>query len=179
MRIEFVCGGRALRDLRFASSVLTRLAGSLTVGTDELETALARLREAEDRSRKRVQSLVEELAGFEADQLVSTAPRVSGSPLVRRTYGDRTLADLRYLAAAITVRGGIALLGLTGEKAQLVFARPAESSLDCGKLLKETLGEFGGKGGGQPAQAQGGLPDPTRLEAALDAAVQRLQAAIS
>ena len=173
-RVEFVCGARALRDLRFLNTLTTRIASGLSVGSGELEAIVARLRESEEQSRKRVQTLVEELSGYEADQLVANAPRSAGTPLVRGTYGDRTLNDLRYLAAAISVRGGIALLGLSGEKAQLVLARPTESSVDCGKLLKDVLGKFGGKGGGQPAIAQGGLPDPAKLDAALDELVQQL-----
>lgn len=73
------------------------------------------------------------------------------------------------------MRGGVALLALSGEKAQLVLARPAESSIDCGKLLKEALSTFGGKGGGQPAIAQGGLPDGAWLDAALDLTLQKLR----
>jgi alanyl-tRNA synthetase len=176
IRVEFVCGGRALRDLRFASALMTRLATGLTVGPEELEPALGRLRESEDRARKRVQSLVEELASYEADRLVNSATMVAGTPVVMQLYRDRALNDVRYLAAAIAARGGIALLGLAGEKAQLVFSRPAEGALDCGKLLRETLASFGGKGGGQPALAQGGLADATKLEPALEAAFNLLQA---
>jgi alanyl-tRNA synthetase len=123
-----------------------------------------------------VQDQAEELAGYEAERLVASAARAE-VPVVRAVYQNRTLNELKYLAAAITVRGGIALLGLAGEKAQLVFARPAESALDCGKLLKETLATFGGKGGGQPGLAQGGLPETSQLEAALDSAVERLASA--
>ncbi len=174
-RVEFVCGARALRDLRFNESLVTRMATTLTVGAHEVWGAVTRLREAEERSHKRLQALMEELSGFQADQLVANAARVGGAPVVRRTYADRTLTELRYLAAAIAVRGGLALLGLSGDKAQILFARPADSNVDCGKLLKETLAQFGGKGGGQPAIAQGGVPDSTKLDAALDAALQRLQ----
>ena len=173
-RVEFVCGSRALRDLRFANGMMGRMAGALTVGTDELETAMTRLRESEDAARKRVQKLGEELAGFEAETLVNQAKGKGGVPIVKAVYADRTLNDIRYLAAAIAVRGGIALLGAAAEKAQLVFARPAESTVDCGKLLKEVLADFGGKGGGQAAIAQGGIPEPDKLEAVVEAAAARL-----
>jgi alanyl-tRNA synthetase len=162
MRVEFVCGGRALRDLRFYGALVGKIAAGLTVGPSELETAIARLKESEDRAQKRSEVLMEQLAGFEAAQLVSEAP------VVKRIYSDRSLADLRSLATAITERGGVAILGLSGEKTQIIVARPASSQLDCGKVLKETLAKFGGKGGGQPPVAQGGLPDPAKLEAVLD-----------
>ena len=165
-----------MRDLRFLNGLVSRVANGLSVGPAELEATIARLRESEEGARKRAQTLAEELSGFEADQLVAHAPRSGDTPIVRRIYPERTLNELRYLAAAIAVRGGIALLALSGEKAQIVLARSAESTVDCGKLLKETLGQFGGKGGGQSAMAQGGVPDPNLLDQAMDLIARRLQA---
>jgi alanyl-tRNA synthetase len=176
-RVEFVAGGRALRDLRFAGGLVSRMAAGMTVGPEELEVAVARLRESEERSHKRVQKLVEELAGFEADRLVTDGRVSKQLPVIRLSFTDRSMQELRYLAGAIAVRGGIAVLGLSGEKSQIIVTRPSESSLDCGKVLKDTLAQFGGKGGGQPAIAQGGLPDGSQLEAALDLAVRNVAAA--
>ena len=178
-RVEFVCGSRALRDLRQIGALLTRVATSLTVGAEELEASVGRLRDSEAGARKRAQELVEQLAGFEAEKLLAMAPVVGGVRVVRQIFADRTLNELRFLAGAIAVRGGLALLGLSVEKAQLVFARGAASRVDCGALLRETLAAFGGKGGGQPAMAQGGLPDPAKLDAALDAAVDRIRSKAS
>jgi alanyl-tRNA synthetase len=80
------------------------------------------------------------------------------------------------LAKALSARGGVALLGLRAEKTQLIFACAAGAPLDCGALLRATLAGFGGRGGGQPTLAQGGLPDGAQLEAALDAALKLLPA---
>ena len=38
-----------------------------------------------------------------------------------------------------------------------VIARAADSTLDCAALLKKLIERFGGKGGGRPDLAQGGL----------------------
>ncbi len=47
-------------------------------------------------------------------------------------------------------------MGTAGEKAQLIFACSANLDLNMGALLKEAVGKLGGRGGGQPAFAQGG-----------------------
>ena len=57
----------------------------------------------------------------------------------------------------------------------MAFARAEGLEIDSGKLLRATLERFDGRGGGQPALAQGGLPDAPRLEAALDTAVELIQ----
>ena len=173
-RVEFVCGGRALRDLRRKNALLTRVTTGLTVGVDELEGAIQRIQGSEQQTRKRLEDTLERLASYEAAELVAAATTVHGLPVVRRAVTDRTLVEIKWLANAIASKGGVALLGLAGERAQLVFASPSGSGVDCGALLRETLARFGGKGGGQALMAQGGIPDAGKLENALDAATATL-----
>jgi len=175
VRVEFVCGDRAVRELRWKNAALARIAGALSVGAEEVEAAVTRLRDAEERARKRLQNLGDQLIDYEAQDLIAHAELVGSLRVVRRTYADRGLEEVRALARAISAGGCIALLGLRAEKTQLIFARAEGLALDCGKLLRETLAPFGGRGGGQPALAQGGLPDAASLEEALDAAVERLR----
>ncbi len=175
MRVEFVCGGRALHDLRWKNAALGRLAGSLSVGAQEIEAAVARLHEAEERSRKRLEALTGQLIGYEAQELVRGADLVGIVRVVRRVFEDRSLDEVRSLAKEIADGGCLALLGLRAEKAQLIFARAEGMTVDCGALLREALAPLGGRGGGQATLAQGGVPDATKIEAALEAAVERVR----
>jgi alanyl-tRNA synthetase len=176
-RVEFVCGGRALRDLRWKNAALNRMAAALSVGSDEVEAALARVREAEERARKQLADAGEQLTRFEAQDLVVHADLVGIVRVVRQAYAERSLDEVRSIAKAIAAGGCVALLGLRAEKTQLIFARADGLEVDAGKLLRATLEQFGGRGGGQPALAQGGLPDGSRLEEALAAAVEQLRSA--
>jgi alanyl-tRNA synthetase len=175
IRVEFLCGGRALRDLRWKNATLGRLATALSVGAEELEAAVLRVRENEERARKRLEETGEQLIGYEAQALIARADLVGIVRVVRQAYAGRSLDEVRGLAKAIAAGGCVALLGLRAEKTQLIFARAEGLELDCGQLLRETLARFGGRGGGQPTLAQGGLPDAALLEQALEAAVERLE----
>jgi len=175
VRVEFLCGGRALRDLRWKNAALGRLASALSVGAEEVEAAALRVRENEERARKRLEETSQQLIGYEAQELIARAELAGIVRVVRHSYADRSLEDVRGLAKAIAARGCLALLGLRADKTQLIFACAEGLELDCGRLLRETLAPFGGRGGGQPTLAQGGLPDPALLEQALDAAVGRLE----
>ena len=177
LRVEFVCGGRAARDLRWKNAVLGRMAGALSIAPEEVETAVARVREAEEHARKRLEVSAGQLIGFEAADLISRAEIAGIVQVVRQAFADRDMNEVRALAKAVAERGAVALLGLRAEKTQLIFARAENLDVDCGRLLRETLAQFGGRGGGQPALAQGGLPDGAQLEAALESAVERLRAA--
>ena len=174
-RIEFVCGRRALRDLRTRGGLLVRIASGMSVGLEELEEAIARLRDQEAAHRKRLGAVMERLLALEAHDLVAAAPEAGGAPLVRQVRDTLDLAEARLLASAIAAEGGIALLGLRGEKAQVLLARPAGHTLDCGRVLREALSAVGGRGGGQPQMAQGGVPDPSQLEALLDGLAARIR----
>ncbi|HEU5100193.1 MAG TPA: alanyl-tRNA editing protein [Roseiflexaceae bacterium] len=175
LRVEFVCGGRALRDLRWKNAALGRLAAEFSVGADEVEAAVQRAREAEERARKRLEEAGAQLIAYEAQDLIARAELVGIMRVVRQTYEGRGLEEVRGLAKAIAAGGCVALLGLRAEKTQLIFARAEGLQLDCGRLLRETLATFGGRGGGQPGLAQGGLPDPAQLEQALGAAIENVR----
>jgi alanyl-tRNA synthetase len=171
-----VCGGRALRELRWKNAALGRLAAALSVGAEEVEAAVARLREAEERARKGLERATGQLLTYEAGELIRQAEPVGAVRVVRRAFEDRQLDEVRALARAIAGGGCVALLGLRAEKAHLLFARADGLAIDCGTLLRVVLAPFGGRGGGQPGLAQGGLPDGSRLEDALDAAVEHVRA---
>ena len=174
LRVEFLCGGRALRDLRWKNATLGRLASAFSVGAEEVEAAAARLREAEERARKRLEEAGEQLIVYEAQDLIKRADLVGIVRVVHQVFEHRGLEQVRALAKAIASRGCVALLGLRAEKTQLVFARAEGLSVDCGALVRATLAPLGGRGGGQPALAQGGLPEPAQLEEALAAALTSL-----
>jgi alanyl-tRNA synthetase len=133
------------------------------------------VREAEERARKRLAEAGEQLIDYEAQDLIARADLIGICRVVRHAYEGRSLDEVRALAKAISAGGCVALLGLRAEKTQLVFARAEGLAVDCGALLRATLAPFGGRGGGQPALAQGGLPDAARLGEALDTAVEILK----
>lgn len=175
MRVEFVCGQRALRDYRRQSQLLAVLTNELRVGQPELPVAVERLRASEEAQRKRLEHAEERLLGYDAHDLLTAAERVADMPIVVQAFNDRTLDNLRLLARRIAELGGVALLGLRGDKAQLVFTRSTNASYDMGALLREAAAVVGGRGGGKPDAAQGGGPDVERLDEALAVALAGLK----
>jgi len=169
-RVEFVCGGRALRDLRRKDQIVSRLATAASVGLDELEEATARLRTEHAATRKQLAEVQRRLHVFEADHLMEElGKRVGESGLVATVFDDRAVDEIQALARELSGRGGHAVFATRiGGRATLIIAHshwPTE--FDAGKLLKETLAKFGGRGGGQEKMAQGALTDPANAEAAM------------
>jgi alanyl-tRNA synthetase len=178
VRVEFVCGGRAIEDYRWKNQLLLGLSAELSVSLPEITSAVQRLRAAEQTQRKTLERAQERLIDYDVQELIAAAPKFGGVPVVVQAYDDRTLDSLRLLAKRIAESGGVALLGLRADKAQLVFNRPAGVAADMGALLKSAAAIVGGRGGGKPEAAQGGGPERERLDEALQAALTELQASL-
>ena len=178
VRVEFVCGGRAIGDYRWKNQILQGVSAELSVGLVEIAPAVQRLRAAEQTQRKALERAQERLIDYDAQDLIAAASKFGGVPVVVHAYDDRTLDSVRLLARRIAELGGVALLGLRADKAQLVFNRPAGVAADMGALLKAAAAIVGGRGGGKPEAAQGGGPDRERLDDALQTALTELQASL-
>ena len=173
-RVEFVCGRRALHDLRWKNTALGRLASSFSGSQEQVEAAVTRLREAESAARKNLQAANTHLLQAEARELVAAAPVIRNVPVVAQIWPDRDSNDVRTLAQAVADAGGIALFGVQQPKAQLFFAGGG-GAVNCGTLLREVIAPWGGKGGGSANQAQGGLPSTEHLAATIEQARESIE----
>jgi alanyl-tRNA synthetase len=179
-RVEFVCGGRTVRLLAELQERLARAAEHLRCAAAEVADAARRTTEDLAARRKEAEKLALALADGEAARLAAGAvrPAAAGGPVVRAVLvppGGGAAAWLRGVAGGLAARGCTALLGAVEDgKGFLCFARPRGPGPAMGELLREAVALLGGKGGGAPDLAQGGGPDGSRLEAALEAAAARL-----
>jgi alanyl-tRNA synthetase len=157
-RVEFACGGRALRAFQQRVEVTLALTAALTCALPDLPAQVARLQDDLRTRERTIKTQQEALAEYEAVTLLSEANWHGDARLVIAVYDDgRDAAAIRLLAARLVREPGvIALLGTVGDKTHVVCARSAELPHDMAVVLKRTLVPLGGKGGGQPQQAQGG-----------------------
>ncbi|HVN22191.1 MAG TPA: DHHA1 domain-containing protein, partial [Dongiaceae bacterium] len=127
--------------------------------------------------RKQREQSLEELAEAQATAILAETPDIAGRKLVIRTLTDRDMNFLKLLAQKLTrlAPNVITLLGTTSAQPSLVFAQSSGQSSDMGKLMKEILAKFGGRGGGSKDMAQGGLPNPDAVQSAMSAAEASLR----
>jgi alanyl-tRNA synthetase len=173
-RVEFVCGVRAVRRARKDFESLTRIATSLSAALDDVASLVAaqseRLKES-DNARKKLEK---ELSSFRARELYDRAtPDANGvRTIVIRDVA--TMDELRTLAQGAFEFQKAVVVGVLRSPPSVLLAASEDSGVDAGKTLKEGLAAVGGRGGGSPRMAQGGVPDATALESLVSALVSRV-----
>ena len=122
----------------------------------------------------------ERLAQLEARELLEKLSAGSASDslrIVAATLNDATASYLGILAAKLIAESNVVALVGSRAAGHVVFAQTKGSSSahDLGALLRETLKDFGGKGGGSKDFAQGSVPNAADLKQV----VQRAQKSLS
>jgi alanyl-tRNA synthetase len=176
VRVEFLCGARAVRRARADADLLTTLAAAHSAAPDDLpalfESQRAELKAATSARR----GLEEELAGYRARELHAAAVPDARGLRLAVVRADDTTDRLRALAQAYATLPRGVLVGVLAEPPTIVVAAAADSGKDAGTILKTALERIGGRGGGNPRIAQGKLPDAGAADAALAAVRAALEA---
>lgn len=166
LRVEFVCGLRAMRSAREDFHRLTEAARQLSVGLEEVPQAILRMQTEAKQTAKQALRLTMELAQYHAAELIRQTPAQAGLRLVRVQLTPANSSDAGYaklLASKIAAQGErtVALVSWepegTAEPATIVLARSRDLNFDCGSMLREALTAHGGRGGGSKDMAQGSV----------------------
>ncbi|MGH2453315.1 MAG: alanyl-tRNA editing protein [bacterium] len=173
-RVSFLCGWRALFDHRRKTSVLVDLGRTLSAGASEVAEMVQKLLAKESESARRVEALLGRLAAVETERRRPglVRPAVHAEALAGRP-GD----EVRALAEALAAGGGLVVL-LAADEGRLIFARSADLTVDVAALLRRILEQYGGKGGGTSAFAQGMLVPSVAPTEALETATRWAEEAL-
>jgi len=171
VRVEFVCGLRAVTTARKDYSTLTEAAGLYSAHIYDVALQVRKSLDEAKSAGKAQHKLLEELAELTAERLLAKA---AGSPrLITDVFHDRDANFIKLLAQKVTAGKGdvVALLAAGAGQPALVFAQSPGLRSNMGQLMKEVMAQLGGRGGGTADMAQGGLPagsaDLTQIEKTL------------
>lgn len=177
VRIEFVAGGRVLKDYTSANRTARQVASLFSAGRDEAAASVSRLLEENKQLLRQVRALEEATARLDAEDLLKQPRDVAGgAQLISHIFYGRSPDSLKKIALAIIAHPRmVVLLGSRdAQEARLVFARSADAPGDMNALMREACQLLDGRGGGKPDMAQGSGRDASKLAEALDAAAERI-----
>ena len=166
LRVEFVCGGRAVRRARADFEALSRVAQLFSAPLDEAAAMVAAQLDAAKSGEKARRKLELDLAAYRGKELYTTTE--AGADGMRRVIErlDRgNLEDLRAVAQNFTAQAKSVYVATLRDPPSVLLAASADCGVDAGKVLKAALTEAGGRGGGNARIAQGSVPDAALLDA--------------
>ena len=171
-RIEAVAGSAALETVARKEAALREAAEILKIAPLEVPKRLAKLLEEQRLLEKQLAAFEVKLARSRAEELVRAARQVNGVAVVTGRIDGLDADGLRAVADTLRDRlgSGVVCVGsVVDGKVNLVAAVTTDlvKRVQAGRLMQEVARAVGGRGGGRPDLAQGGGPDPSRLDDAL------------
>ncbi len=179
-RVEFVCGGRAVRMARRDYSALNEAAALFSAQLWDVPEQIRKSIEESKLLRKQKDDALDELAELMASDALRSQPgndqpEKAGRKIIVRVFSDRDISFAKLFAQKVTraATPAIALVASTVNPPGLVFAQSSTqpsaggalgSTTDMGALLKQVLSRVGGRGGGSRDFAQGGVPAGSNID---------------
>ena len=115
-----------------------------------------------------------------AKALAAAVPEreVGGVPVYAAVLPGSDRSVLTDAAESVKARGGVALIVGVTDTLSVIMAS-GDGRVDCRKALPEVLKAFGGRGGGKPDFAQGGVQDPSAADDVLKALEDAVSASLT
>jgi alanyl-tRNA synthetase len=169
VRVEFLCGGRAVRRARADYEALSKTAQLFSTPLEEVPAMVAAQLEtarANDKARRKLEL---DLAAYEGKELyLATAPGADGVRRVTRRVVKGSLEELRAIAQSFTAQPKAVFIATLADPPSVLLAVSADAGIDAGKTLKAAITEAGGRGGGSARIAQGSVAEAEVLEQVLE-----------
>jgi alanyl-tRNA synthetase len=162
VRLEFLCGMRAIRRARADFDALTRIARTFSAALDETPELVAtqtyRVQEIDKAYRK----LATE-AAVRAGRDLYTATTADSGGMRRAVREGRIDDEMRALAQGFVSGEKAVFLAVSADPPSVLMAASKDSGINAGELVKNAVTAAGGRGGGSQGLAQGSVPGPDAL----------------
>ena len=153
--------------------ILYMAAATVKAAVGDLPQKLAALNaELKERDRE-IASLNGKIASGRLEELRQQARRIKGVGVLNASFNGVPIETLRMMGDKlrdIDPCSCLLLCGGNGDKPSficMVGPEAVKKGVHAGKIIKEVCQKTGGKGGGRPDSAQGGVGDPFKVDEAM------------
>jgi alanyl-tRNA synthetase len=149
-RIYLKCGRRALEDFQNKTEIILELGKHLSVPENEILMRVKNEGQELKAVSRQLYEAKEKLSEYEALAII----REANSKVIIDNFEDKTFSDLQTLSKQLLLKGDFITILASKIDKKLILAHNGNVDLNFGKILKEQLKAFNGRGGGSPSLAQ-------------------------
>jgi alanyl-tRNA synthetase len=170
-RIEAVTGKGAVAYKRKMDAAIKRIAQVANTEPDRVRDRVEGLVEELNVQSREMEKLKDELTAYQVEDAIKGAPEKKGAKIISLFIPNAKAEDLRKVTDIIRdrIKSCVAVVGTKDDaKGMLIVAVSKDllNTYNAGKIIKKLMEHYGGKGGGGPQIAQGGIPGD-KIKAAL------------
>lgn len=168
VRLEFVCGFRALDDYSFRNSILRQVSLKFSSGENEVGSSVDKLMTDLKAQKKTIKKMQEQLIHYEAEELIR---QVRGK-IIKKAFVGRAPEEMRFLALSLIKMGDCCVLfgSKLETRAHLVLACSEKLGADMNEIVPIVSALLEGKGGGRSSLVEISGERKENMEAALNRA---------
>ena len=158
IRIEFICGNRALYDYRWKNKMINDIGLLLSSKDLDVLEKIKILYTQKEELEKSNKSLREELYIYKGEDLLRHSITINNTSFISKVFDNMDLKEINFISNYLNNSNTIVqLYGSTYEnKGQFLISVSKDLDINLKNILKEVSEEFDIKGGGSPQTVQGG-----------------------
>ncbi len=159
LRIEFVCGNRALKDYAEKTHVLSTLKSELSCSENSLPARCKGMKEDFKEIVSKYKNTTDKLLTYQVDEMFGKSRVHNNHRIVSYIFETDSAKETSILTSKVLKKDSSAILILvcptTNLTTVLLASSPSENPLNLNLVLKGLLEKYDGKGGGKAHYAQG------------------------
>jgi alanyl-tRNA synthetase len=177
-RIEAVTGKSAVAYKRKMDAIIKGIAQVTNTEPERVKDRVEGLVSELNTQAREMEKLKDELTAYKVEDAIKSAPEKDGTKVISLFVSNAKVEDLRKVTDIIRdrIKSCVAAVGTKDDaKGMLIVAVSKDllSRYNAGKIIKKLMEYYGGKGGGGPQIAQGGIPGD-KIKAALKSVVEAM-----
>ncbi|WBW98166.1 alanyl-tRNA editing protein [Oceanirhabdus sp. W0125-5] len=149
-RLYLKCGNRAYKDYKQKHNVISELNKNFSTDEYNLLKSIDNQQQLFNNLKKQLSELKNQLAIEEASKLIKS----TDNNLICKRYENKSFEEIRDIGEILSEKNYILVLASEIDK-KLLFINNSDMQISCGKVFKEHIKKFNGKGGGRDSMAQG------------------------
>ena len=160
IRVEFVCGNRALKDYTWKSKSIKDISNLLSSKDKDAYNRVEKLYTAKENLEKENRLLREKLNKYIAADLIRKSETINGINLIFNKSIDMEFKELQSLLPYVNlIENTIVLFGVEGkDTGQFILSRSQNLQINMKEIFEEISQDMEIRGGGSPQTIQGGCP---------------------